>query len=165
MTCRPKLTLYPATLLRECAGDSFYSPYYDMAIAFGIFFKIANYCLLVVVVWSVNMFLRERLGSGRSLFKTICLIDLGIMGGLTAGYLGLDAYNTSANSSIYRSFNDSLIDEQLQLAVAYWVLYLVSVLGAGAMSIVSILSMRSKGFPIGVRTPLVTTNRHANLTL
>jgi hypothetical protein len=154
------LTIAPA----DTPSSTGYYTYYSWAIAFGIFFKLANYFLLVVTVWSVNMLLRERLNAKRSLYKTVCLVILGVMGALTAAYIGLDAYNTWTVTPEGRSVRDSLADQETQLAVAYWVLFLVSVLAAGAMAVVSLLSLRSKQAPIGVRALPPTPSQQAKLT-
>jgi hypothetical protein len=138
-------------MLRECETTPFYS-YYNWSIAFGIFFKLGRYLQLVILVWSVNMVLRERVGSGRGVYKGVCLAIVIIMGAITAGLIGLSSYNLwTVTPAGQDSFHDSLGDQELQLSVAYWVLYMLSVLAGGALALVSLFSMRSKQVPVGVR--------------
>jgi len=144
-------------MLRECKSSG-YDSYYNLVIAYAIFFRVSNYILLVVVVWSVNILLRKRLNSGRTFYKGICLAIISVMGALTCGYIGLSSYNTwtltAAGSEFFRRSKSA---EAIKLAVAYWILYLLSIVASGALSIVTLLSMRSKRVPIGVRIPFPCT--------
>jgi hypothetical protein len=144
-----------ASLLRECRTLDNPYDFYSFAVAYGIFFKLANYLLLVVVVWGVNSLLQQRLGSGQ-ISKVVSLVILGVMGALTCGYLGLGAYNSwtstpdGRRSDLNRKYN-----EENKLTLAYWILYMLSVLASGGLSIVAVVSMRSKLIPAHVRPSLV----------
>ncbi|KAF2687623.1 hypothetical protein K458DRAFT_167431 [Lentithecium fluviatile CBS 122367] len=137
------------TMLRECKTTDYYT-YYDWSIAFGIFFYLANFLLLVVFVWGVNILLRERIGSGRGVYKAICLVILGVIGALTCGYIGLHSYNQwtvtpdGQDANVYGKG-----DDETKLAMAYYSLYMISVVASGVLSIVTIVSMRSKRMAIG----------------
>lgn len=70
------------------------------------------------------------------------------MGALTAGYIGVQSYNYWAQTDILGA--SALYDEVQKLALAYWVLYLVAVVIAGVLSIVTVVSMRPTGLNIRV---------------
>lgn len=137
------------TLLRECRTTDYYT-YYDWSLASNLFIALSNYFLLVVVVWSVNMLLRERLGSGRSVYKGICLGILIVMGLLTCGWIGLSSYSIwTATPAGIDAGADSLGDQMNQLGLAYYILFMIFVLASGAMSIATLVTMRSRKMAVG----------------
>lgn len=131
-------------MLRECKTTDDNS-YYSWFIAWTVFRELGLYLLLVVVFYGVNDLLRNHLGSNPGLFKILYGIVLGIMGVLTAAYLGLECYNLwLLTDDGMDSDQERHIWEELRLAIAYYVLYLIVVIAGGALSIVSIVSMRSR---------------------
>jgi hypothetical protein len=133
--------------------------YYDFQIAFTLFFNLANYLLLVIVVWGVNNTLVGRLNSGQSVVKVITLILSGFMGLLTAALIGLSCYiswsRTPAGSDMLESSTnfDKYIDvvwSYQKYALAYSVLYLLSVIAAGGLAIATLVRMRSRNILVGV---------------
>lgn len=143
------------TVLRECGTTPFYS-YNDWALAMNIFWRLGTFFLLIVVVYGINNALREKLGSGQSFVKMFCLADLAIMGALTAGFIGLQSYNIWLSTPAGQdSDGDTKYHEEYQLAVAYWVLYILSVVGAGVLALVTIVQLRSRSIPVGVRLPIL----------
>lgn len=131
-------------VLRECRVGSIYD-YYNWAIAFTVFFRLSTYLLLVVVLWVVNSALRDHLGNHPGFFKIIYGIVLGIVGVIMAVYVGIQCYNTWLNTDAGSdSDGEYLGDEQEQVTVAYWVLYLVAVVLSGALSLMAVVSLRSR---------------------
>lgn len=150
------LILLAVTLL-ECGV--IWRNYYDFQIAFNLFFNLANYLLLVIVVWGVNTTLIGRLKSGQSAVKVITLVLSGFMGLLTAALIGLSGYiawsRTPAGNATLESdtslekYIDVLLSYQ-RYALAYWVLYLLSVIAAGGLAIATLIRMRSRNILVGV---------------
>ncbi|KAF2796596.1 hypothetical protein K505DRAFT_359177 [Melanomma pulvis-pyrius CBS 109.77] len=138
--------LIVATMLQECRTTDFRS-FYQWAIAFLLFFRLSNFLLLVLVVYNVNDLLRQLHGHNPSYFKFIYGFILAIMGALTCGLVGIQCYNASV--SAYVSSGPSLGDAEIRLRLAYYVLYLVSILAAGALAAATVVSMRARGTPRG----------------
>lgn len=147
-------------MLRECEKQI--PPHLnEWGVAYLLFYYLGLYLLLVVVVWGVNNQLRERLGSYPTFFKVIYGIILGFMGLLTCAWIGLNCYNQWALTPAGLDSNaDPKTMEMLRLGVAYYVFYIVSVIASGALSIMTLVSMRSRGFPYGVSAPPHSTALH-----
>ncbi|KAF2876584.1 hypothetical protein BDV95DRAFT_230963 [Massariosphaeria phaeospora] len=139
-----------AIVLLEC-GTTPSRTYYHWAITFTVFFRLATFLLLVVFASVMNTVLRERLGYGSKIFNIAQGVVLGFMAIVMGAYVGLQCYNLSFNfRSSGRSSRSPLLNyEQERLALAYWMLYLLSVLASGAFAIVTLVSMRSKRIPTG----------------
>lgn len=158
------LILLAVTLL-ECGV--IWRNYYDFQIAFTLFFNLANYLLLVIVVWGVNNTLVGRLNSGQSVVKVITLILSGFMGLLTAALIGLSCYiswsRTPAGSDMLESSTnfDNYIGVVLsyqRYALAYSVLYLLSVIAAGGLAIATLIRMRSRNILVGVSLHTISSH-------
>ncbi|KAF2269133.1 hypothetical protein CC78DRAFT_529387 [Lojkania enalia] len=130
------------TMLRECDTTPWRS-YFNWAISWSVFDQLAYFILLVLVFYIVNDAIRERIGENPSYFKIIYGAVLGIMGALTAAIIGVVCYNLWTLTEDGK-YEDSLSYEEGKLGTAYYVLFLLSVLGAGALSIVNIMSMKAK---------------------
>jgi hypothetical protein len=132
------------SVLRECRVGSIYD-YYNYAIAFSVFFRLSTYLLLVVVVWGVNSVLRDHLGNHPGFFKIIYGAILGVVGAIMVSYLGIQCYNLWLNTDDgQESDGDSLGFEQERIGVAYYALYLIAVVVSGALSMMAVVSLRSR---------------------
>jgi hypothetical protein len=119
-----------------------------------IFTSIGQYLLLVVVVWGVNELLRDQLGNSPSYFRIVYYVVLGFMGMFTLGYIGFQSYNFWSVSTAGQDAGAETYGlEEVKVEIAYFVFYLLSVFVAGAMAIMSVLSMRSRNYATGVSTP------------
>lgn len=141
------------TVLRECWVLPSMYDYYNFVITYIVFFNIGQWLLLFIQVWGVNRMLSKRLGSGQAVVKIATLAITGVMAALTAGYTGISCYNrwTIVASSGYSRYMDlTKMDDERKLAVAYWVLYLLSVIAGGAISGALLMQIRSKSIAINV---------------
>jgi hypothetical protein len=144
-----------STVLQQCDVGASMS-YYSWSIAIVIFSYISYWLFLVVIVFTLNAMLRRQLDVGHSntVYKIIPLAIVGIMGLLSCALAGLTAYtNHSLATSRFLSASSDLyliIIDQTRLNLAYWVLYLVSVLVSGALALMTILSLRKAGKAGGV---------------
>ncbi|KAF2195013.1 hypothetical protein K469DRAFT_743704 [Zopfia rhizophila CBS 207.26] len=139
------------TILQECDTTSMRS-YYNFVIAWSIFFLLANFMLLCIVLHGVNTALRNMLGHNPKFLSIIYGVVLAFMFILNAAYIGLSSYNIWAiygGSRIRARFR---IQQANQLAVAYYVFYLLIVFLATAGMIVSIVQMRSRRMVTGSLT-------------
>jgi len=141
-----------ATVLQECGTTSFFS-IYNWQIAITVFLNLSYWLLLFVVVFTLNTMLREQLGHTTAIYKYLLLAVMGVMGALTCAHIGLTSYiywsQTEAGQStrLYRRV-PYLASQQLR--VAYYSLYLVSVLASGGLALLTIMSLRSRRSPAGV---------------
>ncbi|KAF2189008.1 hypothetical protein K469DRAFT_748203 [Zopfia rhizophila CBS 207.26] len=81
-----------ATVLQECGTSSIRS-YFHWAIAYNIFFILAYFLLLYIVLHGVNIELRNCLGNNPKFLWIIYGVVLGFMFILTVAYIGLSSYN------------------------------------------------------------------------
>lgn len=123
---------------------------YNFAIAYGIFFNIGQWLLLFIQVWGVNRLLSQRLGSAQAMVKIITLAITGLMGVLTVALIGLTSYNNWQRMARDGFSRLSTLEATVKLTVAYWVLYLISVIVGGALSLVLLTKMRSKSIAVRV---------------
>jgi hypothetical protein len=129
-----------ATVLLQCEATEIYS-IYRLQIPITIFINLSYWFLLFVVVFTLNSMLRQQLG------------HVGIMGALTAGKIGLSSYINWSQTEVgwsRSSYNRGLVLTLQQYNVAYYSLYLVSVLVSGGLALMSIMSLRSRRSPAGV---------------
>lgn len=137
--------------------------YFDFVITYYVLFNIGQWLLLFIQVWGVNRLLSKRLGSLQAVVKIVTIAITGVMAALTVGYVVLFSYNrwalgrgryTLFRTSYYRSdpYKIQYIDVEHKLAAAYWILYLLSVLAGGAISLPLLMKMRAKSIPVSVST-------------
>lgn len=144
------LLSFIARVLQECDTISYYD-WYDWQIPITIFGHLGLWALLFVVAYTLNAMLREQLGHFTAVFKIPCLAIVGIMGAITCAWVGVASYNYWTQTKTgFRQDAEPLFDVHQQLIVAYYSLYMVSVLAAGAIALMSILSLRSRKHPAGV---------------
>ena len=95
--------------------------------------------------------LRAQLGHMATIFKVIFLAIVGVMAVLTCTLIGLQSYNnwtqTEAGSDGYAR---PLLQETARFRVAYFTLYMLSVLASGALALMTIMSLRKSRSPAGV---------------
>lgn len=133
---------------------------------------IGYWLLLVVVVFTLNTMLRRQLGTGHSnaIFKIVPLAIIGLLGALACVVAGMTAYvNAEMGRSYayryrYRFSNLGDVIEPLSgIRVAFYSLYLVSLLVAGALALTTVMSLRKAGkaggvsFDTQIRTKLSLT--------
>jgi len=138
-----------ATVLSQCeVGDS--DSIYNWNIAITVFTYLGYWLILFVLVYQLGAMLREQVGKFSLPFKIIYLAVMGVMGALTVSLMGVACYNlwTLTDAGTYRD-GDSLFMTAAHFRVAYYVLYMLSVLGAGALALITVLSLRSRSNPAG----------------
>jgi hypothetical protein len=119
----------------------------------------------VVIVFNLNAMLRRQLDVGHLniVYRIVPLAIVGIMGLLSCALAGLSAYVNhylSTSDWIYgRSGLRALVLAQARLRIAYWALYLVSVLASGALALMTIFSLRKAGKAGGVSYDTDTSNK------
>jgi hypothetical protein len=129
--------------------------YYHWQIAISIFYLLSEWLLLVVFVWTLGTMLREQLGQLAAIFKFLYFAMIGILGALTCALIGLSSYNYWANTEAgYEHDAVTLGRAQIQVRLTYYVLYKISVLVAGGLAVMTIMSLRSKRHPAGVCVPI-----------
>jgi hypothetical protein len=127
------------------------SSYYNLNIVITVFYGIGIWCLLVVVVWTLNSMLRKRLGRTPKISKIVCLFIVVFMGLFTCVHISLQCYHLWLNTPAgLFSTMPAFVEEVIHISLAFWVLYLASVLVSGALALVAIQSMRSKHVSGGV---------------
>lgn len=132
------------TVLWECNTVDV-NTYYPVAIVFSIFYKIADYFLLIVAVWGVNAVLRDRLGSYPVIFKIVINSTLIFMAILTIPLIVIDSYNLFQSTDVG---GESKLYVYYQLSVAYWTLYFVVLLIGAVLAIISITQLRTRKIAI-----------------
>ncbi|KAF1848429.1 uncharacterized protein K460DRAFT_275791 [Cucurbitaria berberidis CBS 394.84] len=138
-----------AAILQEC--DTINTDrYYSLLIATNVFWYLAYWLLLFVVVYVLNTMLRERLSGVTAVYKVIYIAILGVMFAITCGQIGLTCYNLWTQTEAgYDANADLIVHPAEQLRVAYSVLYLISVIASGALSLMTIATLRSRRHPVG----------------
>ncbi|KAF2274795.1 uncharacterized protein EI97DRAFT_89215 [Westerdykella ornata] len=136
------------TCLRECQVGDYINDYLAIAITAGVLLPLAEFLLLVLVVWSLNKALRDPLGGRQFLFKISSAAMLAVVGCITCAVIGLSSYNTWTATDDGRG-SDPLNSEMQQLSLAYYILYLLASVTGSAISVVTILALRSHGRPAG----------------
>ncbi|KAH7115317.1 hypothetical protein B0J11DRAFT_129394 [Dendryphion nanum] len=134
-------------VLWECQSTD-ENDYYNVAIAYSIFFRIAYYFLLIVVVWGVNVILRDRLGGAYPVvYKFVINGLLTFMGLLTVAFIGLQSYNLFSSTDAGSGYRLSM--QTAQFILAYWVLYMVTLIVGSALALVTITQLRTRPPALG----------------
>ncbi|KAH9861628.1 hypothetical protein J1614_011380 [Plenodomus biglobosus] len=133
-----------AVVLLEC--DAVVSSnYYSIAIAMTVFYSLAYWTLLFVVVYTLNTMLRERLGNSSSMIKIFLLAIVGVMFAITAAHMGVSCWNLWAVTDAgYWSDADLIARPAEQLRTAWNVMYFLSVVAGGILALITAFSMRSR---------------------
>ncbi|KAL6707570.1 hypothetical protein ACN47E_003919 [Coniothyrium glycines] len=135
------------SVLREC-GTVDLDSYYSLAIATTVFYRLAYWALLFVAGYVLNIMLRKSLGSPSMIIKVILLAVVGIVFALSCALIGVTAYNNWTQTSAGYDADAELIREPAdQLRVAYAVLFLITVLITGGLSVMTVLAMRAGKLP------------------
>ncbi|KAF2853985.1 hypothetical protein T440DRAFT_476597 [Plenodomus tracheiphilus IPT5] len=133
-----------ATVLLEC-NTVVRSSYYALAIAMTVFYYLAYWILLFIVVYTLNTMLREHLGSSSSTLKIVLLAIVGVMFAVTAAHIGITSYNLwTATDAGYSSNANFIIHPAERLRTAWNVLYFLSVIAAGFFALMTLFAMRSR---------------------
>lgn len=124
--------------------------FYEWQIAGAIFYGIHTFLLLFVFVWTLNDMLRKQLGHNPSALKIALGVDLFILGGLLASYVGMSCYESYwTPRSHYEGDYDWMASSYVNLA--FWVIYLPSILASGALSLLAVRSLQKKHVAGSVR--------------
>jgi len=135
---------------------------------------IGYWLLLVVVVFTLNTMLRRQLSTGHSnsIFKIVPLAIIGLTGALACVVAGMTAYvnaemgRSYASRYRYRFPNLGNVIEPLSgIRVAFYSLYLVSLLVAGALALKTVMSLRKAGRAGGVSFDKIRTNMSLTVML
>lgn len=144
-----------ASVLLQCRQTDFYSVY-SWNIATTVFYNLSYTLLLFVVVYTLNMMLRQQLGHVSKILKIALLVIVVFMGAITCVRIGLRSYyNWTFMQGLNSSWSSRAARVQFMLAVqrfsmAWDALYLLSVLAAGALALMTIVQLRSRRSPAGV---------------
>jgi len=143
-----------ASVLLQCRQTDFYSVY-SWNIATTVFYNLSYILLLFVVVYTLNMMLRQQLGHVSKILKIALLVIVVFMGAITCVRIGLRSYyNWTFMQGLNSSWSSRAARVQFMLAVqrfsmAWDALYLLSVLAAGALALMTIVQLRSRRSPAG----------------
>jgi len=139
-----------ATVLLECDAVDL-STADSIAIVFNMYYYLAYWALLVVVVYTLNIMLREHLDTASAITKRTLLTIINAMFAVTAAQIAMTSYNLWVARHHGTPSVIGLPAEHLR--TAWTVLYLASVLAAGTIAIRSIFAMRSSQQPEQVLHP------------
>jgi hypothetical protein len=135
-------------VLNQCSVGNFYA-YFELDIALHVFFRIAEFLLLVVVVMGVINALRKRLGGQRKLVIPVVYgAALGIVAVIGATSTAINGYNLWTR--VENAFGEDMLQpEGTNLGLAYRVLYWVTSLIGGGLSLFYLAKLRSQA-PVNV---------------
>ena len=141
-----------------------YDHSYNMDIASTLFYYLAVWLLLFVVVFTLNMLLREHLGVPTAAFKVILFILVGVLAAVTIVKVVVECYTLwTYTSAGYHLTTPQRATEAVR--VVYTTIVLCCILISGGLSAKTVLSMRARRHVGGVRstspTLLYLTNSQA----
>jgi hypothetical protein len=118
-------------------------------VAIVIFSYLFYWLLFVVVVFTLNSMLQTELNHSKSIFKTLLLLIVGLMGLLSVALASITAYinyESPRSDFYYEDYGDlrTVIDASVKLRAAYYALYLVSLLASGGLALATLLSLRKE---------------------
>ncbi|KAF1942506.1 hypothetical protein EJ02DRAFT_454198 [Clathrospora elynae] len=139
-----------STVLMECSTTDI-PTYYDLTTTSNVFYSLGTWELLFVVVYTLNTMLRKHIGGLTTVFRVVFIAIVGVMFLVICGQTVLSAYNLAALSESYYRGHDRhvFIEAQKKLGLAETVLYLLSVVASGGLSLMAIFAMRSRRLPGG----------------
>lgn len=127
-----------STVLEQCRLSDVDSTV-GLGITEYIFSGLAEFLLLVLVVWVVNQVLREPLGGHHRSFKIMSTIVLAIVGCIDCAVIGVGSYNLW---TITDNSTDSLNLELVQLELAYYILYILAAVAGSVSALWSVRALR-----------------------
>ncbi|KAF2027895.1 hypothetical protein EK21DRAFT_70981 [Setomelanomma holmii] len=139
-----------STVLQQCGTIGYYD-YFNWAIAITVFAFLGYWLLLFVVVYTLNSMLRAQTGHRPVVFKIVTLAIVVLMGILTCTLIGMQSYNNWTQTEAgYDTNADAIIWETARFRVAYYALYMLSVLASGALALITIISQDLIGWVIAL---------------
>lgn len=139
-----------SSVLLECDAVTRTS-YYSLGIAYNVFYYLGCWSLLFVVVYTLNTMLRQYLGKTSVIIKAILVAIVGIMFFVTVAHMSMASYNLwAASDAGYNANAEFVIEAAERLRTAWNVLYFLSVILAGALSLFTVFAMRSRHLSGGV---------------
>lgn len=106
---------------------------------------------MFVVVYTLNTMLRQYLGKTSVIIKAILVAIVGIMFFVTVAHMSMASYNLwAASDAGYNANAEFVIEAAERLRTAWNVLYFLSVILAGALSLFTVFAMRSRHLSGGV---------------
>jgi hypothetical protein len=152
-----------ATILEECHTqyvDSYYDlqramySYYNWQLAINTFISLSAWLLLYVFIFTLNTMLREQLGPTSVVYKRVLFNIVGIVGAATCAEIGLSGYTiwflTDAGWHIPLGYGHTLTRVFWSYRLAYYSLYIASLLVSGGLALISIIFLPSRRSPAGV---------------
>lgn len=135
----------------ECGASVTLEAYTGVWITYEICWWLGEILLFVVLVWTLNTALQQRLGGlQQTLFQIISWAAIGIVAVIGATLISINSYNTweqlNDRYSGY-SYNDQSLDLRIaavRLNVAYYALYLVGALIGCTLALLSLHRLRSQ---------------------
>ncbi|KAJ4375161.1 hypothetical protein N0V83_002245 [Neocucurbitaria cava] len=137
-------------VLQECDATTNNDTYFSIYIATNVFWYLAFWLLLFIVVYVLNTMLRQHLGGATRVFNIVYLAIVGVMFALTAVQIGISSYNLWTQTDAgYDSNSEMIVRPAEELRIAYNVLYLLSVLASGALALMTVFALRSRRHAAG----------------
>jgi hypothetical protein len=133
----------------ECSELS-YMDYWNVIIASNVMFSMADWALLIIIVYILNFMLFKQLESSFSGTKTVLRIIVGVMFAVIVADMVLVNYLFSRNGYLDNDLVFLTLASQ-GLSLTRDVLWLLSIIISAAISLSNISAMRSRRLPGGVR--------------
>jgi uncharacterized integral membrane protein len=132
----------------ECSELS-YIDYWNVIIASNVMSSLADWALLIVIVYILNSMLFKQLESSSSWTKTVLRIIVGVMFAVIVADMVL--FNYIFSRSDYPDYDLVFLSHALDgLSLTLDVLWLISIVVSAAISLSKISAMRPRRLPGGV---------------
>lgn len=120
-----------------------------MYIATTVFYGIQTFLFLFVVIYTLNTMLRKQLGHNPTSLKVVLLVILFVLGSILLSYIVLNSYiqwwfSREYNSRDYSNIPDTELMATNYLGLAFDCVFLISIIGSGALSLVAANSLKRK---------------------
>lgn len=127
-----------------------------------MFYVINTFLLAFVVLYTLNTMLRKQLGHNPSALRMVFGPILFVLGGLLLSYLVIVSYLYSHYGRLSYGYDDVDIDvmSPTYISLAFDGMFLISILGSGALSIIAARSLKKKH-----GTSNVSTSPNPNISL
>lgn len=134
-----------STTLVACEATNDRTSFYDWNVANSVFYGVTTFLLLFVVIYTLNTMLRKHLGHSPSALKVVAGLALFVLGGLLVPYIVIQCYLSWQYRDISKT-PDIKIDvfATRYISLAFDGMFLICVLGFGALSIRTARSIKKK---------------------
>ncbi|KZM25389.1 uncharacterized protein EKO05_0000561 [Ascochyta rabiei] len=134
---------FVSSTLQACEVTYGSTDVYSWIIAINVFYGLETIMLLFVVLWTLNTMLRKQLGHNPSALRMGLIAVLTILGILNAVSVILYSY-TSWLSRDYRNLVDFNYTAVYYVDLAFWSVYLASILASATLSLLAVRSPKTK---------------------